>query len=147
MNISPTRRFRRAVGTLDDDSDEDPEIDVSATSTSCGIRITHHAFPSKRQKMNPANEQVAKSSPNVISSMEPEATAEGQTPGEANPVKEKQRKQVRVSCYCGVGGYSLPCVGRVGNDVSFRSRVSSSSGQHLAQVLPPGRRGFMSLWQ
>jgi hypothetical protein len=90
MNISPTRRFRRAVGTLDD-SDEDPEIDVSATSTPCTIRITHQAFPSKRQKMNP---QVAESSPNVISSMEPEATADDQTPGEANPVKEKKRKQV-----------------------------------------------------
>jgi hypothetical protein len=97
MNVSPTRRFRRAVGKLDD-SDEDPEIDVSATSTPCGIRITHHAFPSKRQKMNPADEQVTKSSPNVISSMEPEA-ADDQTPGETNCVKEKKRKQVRVSCY------------------------------------------------
>jgi len=104
MNVSPTRRFRRAVGTLDDDSDEDPEIDVSATSTPYGIRIAHHAFPSKRQKMNPANEQVAESFPNVISSMEPEATADGQTPGEAGPVKEKKRKQVRVSCYFEVTG-------------------------------------------
>lgn len=29
MNISPASRFRRAVGTLDDDSDEDPGIDLS----------------------------------------------------------------------------------------------------------------------
>ena len=146
MNVSPSRRFRRAVGTLDDDS-EDPEIDVSATSTPHGIRITHHAFPSKRQKMNPADEQVVKPSPNVISSMEPEATADDQTHGEVNSVKEKKRKQVRVSCYFEVAGYSSPCVGRIGNDVSFCSRVSSPSGQHLAQVLPPGRRGFMSMWQ
>jgi len=103
MNVSPSRRFRRAVGTLDDDS-EDPEIDVSATSTPHGIRITHHAFPSKRQKMNPADEQVVKPSPNVISSMEPEATADDQTPGEADHVKQKKRKQVRVSCYFEVAG-------------------------------------------
>jgi hypothetical protein len=104
MNVSPTKRFRRAVGTLDDDSDEDPEIDLSATSTPCGIRITHHTFPSKRQKMKPADEQVAKSSPGVMSNIEPEATADDQTPGEANPVKEKKRKQVRVSCYFEVAG-------------------------------------------
>jgi hypothetical protein len=94
MNISPTRRFRCAIGSLDDDSDEDPEIDMSATSTRCGIRITHHAFPSKRQRMNPADEQVAKSSPNVVSNVEPEATSE--TPGEANPVEEKKRNQVCI---------------------------------------------------
>ena len=97
MNISPTRRFRCGVGSLDNDSDEDPEIEVSANSTSCGISITHHAFPSpsKRQKMNPANERVAKSSPNVVPNIVPEATADGdQTPGEAIPVEEKKRNQV-----------------------------------------------------
>jgi hypothetical protein len=59
---------------LDNDSDEDPEIDVSANLTSRGISITHYTFPSKRQKMNPANSQVAKASPNVVSNIE--ATAD-----------------------------------------------------------------------
>ena len=95
MNISPSRRFRCGVGSLDNDSDEDPEIEVSANSTSCGISITHHAFPSKRRKMNPASERVAKSSPNVVSNTVPEATADDdQTPGEANPFEEKKRNQV-----------------------------------------------------
>jgi hypothetical protein len=88
-----------AVGSLDNDSDEDPEIEVSAVSRSCGISITHHAFPSKRQKMNPADEQVANPSPSAVSNIVPEATADDdQTPGEANPVEEKKRNQVRVSC-------------------------------------------------
>lgn len=100
MNFSPTKRFRCGVGSLDNDSDEDPEIDISVTSTSCGTRIAHHAFPSKRQKMNPANEQMAKSSPNLVSNIESEATADDdQTPGEANRVEEKKRNQVRVSSY------------------------------------------------
>ena len=99
MNISPTRRFRRAVGSLDSDSDEDPEIDVSAVSTSHAISITHYAFPSKRQ-MNPADEQVAKSSPSAASNILPEATADDdQTPGEAKPIEEKERNQVRLSWY------------------------------------------------
>jgi hypothetical protein len=94
MNISPTRKFRRGVGSLDNDSDEAPEIEVSAASTSRSTRITHHAYPSKRQKMNPADEQVAKSSPSVVSNIAPEATAgNDQIPGEA---KESKRNQVRV---------------------------------------------------
>ncbi len=100
--ISPTKRFRRAVGSLDDsDSNGDPEIEASAVSTPCGMSITHFALPSpsKRQKMNPADEQVAKSSPGV-SNMEPEANENGdQTPREANPAQEKKRNQVQVSCY------------------------------------------------
>jgi hypothetical protein len=36
--------------------------------------------------------------------MEPEATADEQTPGEADPAKEKKRKQVRVSCNLEVAG-------------------------------------------
>ncbi len=96
--ISPTKRFRRAVGSLDDDS---RDLEASAVSTPCGMSITHFAFPSpsKRQKMNPADEQVAKSSPDM-SNMEPEANENGdQTPREANPAQEKKRNQVRVSCY------------------------------------------------
>lgn len=93
MNVSPTRRFRRAVGMLDNDSDDDPEIDVSATSTSYGVRITHQAFPSKRRKVNPANDQVVKPSPNVVSSTEPEATADNHIPGEVNPVEEKRKQE------------------------------------------------------
>ena len=85
MNISPTRRFRRAVGSLDNDSDEDFEIDASAVSTSCGTSITHYAFPSKRQKMNPADEQIVS-----------EAVGE---PGEAKPTEKKERSQVRLSWY------------------------------------------------
>jgi len=97
MNISPTRRFRCAVGSLDNDSGEDPDVDVSATSTARGISITHHAYPSKRQKRNPADEQVATS---VVSNIVPEAIADGdQTPGKANPVEEKERKQVRILQY------------------------------------------------
>ena len=100
MNFSPTRRFRCGVGSLDNDSDEDPEIDISATSTSSDLRITHHVFPSKRQKLNPANEQVAKSSSNVVSNIELEVTADDdQTPGEANPVEEKKRNQVGILFY------------------------------------------------
>ena|SRR6266545_2469054 len=96
--ISPTKRFHRAVGSLDDDSGD---LKASAVSTPRGMSITHFTFPSpsKRQKMNPADEQVAKSSPDV-SNMEPEANENGdQTPREANPAQEKKRNQVRVSCY------------------------------------------------
>jgi len=95
MNVSPTRRFCRGVGSLDNDSDEDLEIDISATASSCGIRITHHAFPSKRQKMNSADGRGPRSSPNVAPNIEPEAAADGnRTPGEASPVEEKKRNQV-----------------------------------------------------
>ena len=94
MNISPTRRFRRAVGSLDNDSDEDPEIDVSAVSTSCGMSIAHYAFPSKRQKMNPADKRVASVASNIV----PEATADDQKPGEAK-IEAKERNQVRLSRY------------------------------------------------
>jgi hypothetical protein len=95
MIISPTKRFRHAVGSLDNDSDENPEIDVSAASRSCGITITHHAFPPKRQKMNLPNEHVANPSPSAVSNIVPEATVDdAQTPGEANPVEEKERNQV-----------------------------------------------------
>jgi len=98
LNTSPTRRFRGAIGSLDNDSDEDPEIDVSAVSTPCGMNITHYAFPSKRQKMNPADEQVATSSPTVVSNIVPEATSGGDPkPGEAKPTEEKDRSQVRLS--------------------------------------------------
>ena len=98
MNVSPTRRFHRGVGSLDKDSDEDPEIDTSATASPCGIKIAHHAFPTKQQKMNPADEHVPKSSPNVAPNKEPEAAAAGdQLPGEAGFIKEKKRNQVRVS--------------------------------------------------
>ena len=90
MNISPTKRFRRAVGSLDNDSDEDPEIDVSAVSTPCGMSFAHYAFPSKRQKINPANERVAKSSPSVASNIVPEATADDQKP----EAEAKERNQV-----------------------------------------------------
>ena len=86
MNISPTRRFRRAVGSLDNDSDDDPEIDVSAVSTSSGMNITHCAFPSKRQKMNPVNEQVAEAD-------------DDQKPGDAKITEAKERNQVRFSWY------------------------------------------------
>jgi len=96
---SPTKRFRHAVGSLDNDSDGDPEIEASAVSAACGMSVTHFAFPSKRQKTNPADECAAKSSSNV-SNIEPKATADNDpTPGEANPVEEKKRNQVRVSCY------------------------------------------------
>jgi len=99
MSISPTRKFRHAVGSLDNDSD--PEIDVSAVSTSCGMSITGYAFPSKRQKMNHTGEQVAKSSPSVVSNIVPlEATAvNDQTSGEAKPFEEAERNQVRLSWY------------------------------------------------
>jgi hypothetical protein len=96
MNISPTRRFHRAVGSLDNDSDEDPEIDVSAVSTPCGMSFAHYAFPSKRQKINPADERVAESSPSVASNIVPEATADDQKPGEAK-IEAKERNQVRLT--------------------------------------------------
>ena len=96
MNISPTRRFRCAVGSLDNDSDEDPEIDMSAVSTPCGMSVAHYAFPSKKQKMNPADERVAKSSPSVASNIVPEATADDQKPGDAK-IEAKERNQVRLT--------------------------------------------------
>ena len=41
------------------------------------------------------SKRVAKSSPNVVSNIVPEATADDdQTPGEVNPVEEKKRNQV-----------------------------------------------------
>lgn len=95
LNISPTKRFRRAVGSLDNDSDEDLEIDVSAISTPCGTSVTHHAFPSKRQKMNPVDEQVATPSP---SNIVPEVTVDDDPkPGETKTTAEKKRNQVRRS--------------------------------------------------
>jgi hypothetical protein len=90
MNTATTKRFRCAVGLLDSDSDEDLEIDASAASTSCGINITHRAFSSKRQKINHADEQVAKSS-SAMPDIVPEAIVE------ANPIEERERNQVRVS--------------------------------------------------
>lgn len=88
MNFSPTRRFRRTVGSLDSDSDEDPEIDVSAVSMSCGMSVAHYAFPSKRQKMNPADERVTKSASNIV----PETTGDSddQKPGETK-IEAKER--------------------------------------------------------
>ena len=98
MNISPTRRFHCAVGSLDNDSSEVPEVDVSAVSTSYGMSIAHYAFPSKRQKTNPADERIAKSSPSVASNIVPKATADDQKPGEAK-IGVKERNQVRLSRY------------------------------------------------
>ena len=98
MNTSPARRFCCGVGSLDNDSDEDPEVEMSAISTPRGTRVTHHAFPSKRRKMNPAGEEAAKLFPNVVSTG-PETTADDQAPGEVNPTEEKKRNQARVSCF------------------------------------------------
>ena len=95
MNVSPTRRFRCAVGLLDDEFDEDLEIDMSAVSTPSGTSITHHAFPSKRRKINPVGEQVAKSPPSVVSKIEATADCD-QKSGVAKPIEEMERNQVRL---------------------------------------------------
>ena len=61
MKTPSTKRFRRAhvIGSLDPDSDEELEIEESATSTLAGISITHRAYSSKRLKTQHREDQMS----------------------------------------------------------------------------------------
>jgi hypothetical protein len=56
--MNTPKRSRYAVGSIDTDSEEDTEIDISASLTPKGMSRTHQAFAAKRMKMNHSNVQA-----------------------------------------------------------------------------------------
>jgi len=95
MNTPTTKRFRHAVGSVDTDSEEDTEIDISASLTSEGVSIKHQAFPTKRLKTNHSDGQ-AESAPHDTTVIPVDATVEHPHLKE-NPEEEKRKNQVRFS--------------------------------------------------
>lgn len=91
MNSPITKRFRRAqaVGSLDPNSDEELDIEVSATWTSGGVSITHQAFPSPSKRLKTQHAEDQTSTTTLTGSDGSDRMCEG-----SNPQEEKKRNQV-----------------------------------------------------
>jgi hypothetical protein len=96
------KRMRGGVGTIDPDSDMEPDIDVSATADTSTdrIKLDHRQFESKRQK-----------STHLQSAPEPPALPVDNTQEKIDgPVEEVKKKQVNNHseiCMCKVINFKL----------------------------------------
>ena len=79
---------------MDTDSEEDPEIDASATLTSNGVTFGHQAFASKRLKTHHSKGQATSD----FTAIATEAAAPADSPYTTeSPGEEKTKNQVRLS--------------------------------------------------
>jgi len=96
-----TKRVRGGIGGVDADSDEEVEIDTSATLTSGGIGIHYTEHVSKRQKHSHASGHTLLGSSTDFQ----KSTAE--EPIESQPSTKGKRKQVRFFLFRSVLGDEL----------------------------------------
>jgi len=92
MNVTPKKRLRQVVGSVDTDSAEDTEIDISASSTPKGVRITRRAFTTKWMRINHTIGQTEPVPLNITASPMEDVSAKM-----SNPADEKKRDQVCLS--------------------------------------------------
>lgn len=103
MNTPTTKRFRGAIGFVDTDSEEDIEIDISATLTSEGVSIRHQAFSTKRLKLSHSNGRAERAPHNttVIPMESPIAADSSHAKGTGTSAEEKKKDQVCFNVHIG----------------------------------------------
>jgi hypothetical protein len=90
--MNTPKRSRYAVGSIDTDSEEDTEIDISASLTPKGMSKTHQAFAAKRMKTNHPHMQ-AESVPDNMTVIPTEDVAVEHPHLKENPADEKRKNQ------------------------------------------------------